>query len=1238
MINDIKTRHEKNEDKDKFKTNDFPMKKCYVFSLTILLICFTSLAYSQCTAIFWMSGVHAGYDTTGATYTFTYPNNQGTQFQAAPKATGTIDPNSTFVSSNTAIASVNSAGLLSLNGVGKCTITATTSGGCKAICNIIVNRPPVTPDANGILYVDSSGALTGDGSSWAKALDSFNLALSTATVNTNIKQIWVAKGTYQPLTNQSFAMVKNVQIYGGFAGTETSLSQRDLSAGHTSVLKGNGSSVILNNNNGLTTADTLDGFTITGGSGSAASGGGGINNLSGSPSIVNCIFSGNHSAYYGGGVAINSGSSPTFTNCVFSGNSTTNGGGGVWISSGSSAFTNCIFSGNIAASGGGGAFNTGDPRFINCVFSGNNTGGLGGGGVFNGTSSAFINCTFSGNKAPSGNGGAIMNSLTAFSTSLTNCIIYGNSDGIDGGTPTVSYSLVQGMSANAANHNLDGGTDPLFVSAPAYSNAPFASGNYQLQSGSPVIDKGNNAALPVNVTTDLAGNPRIIAGIVDMGAYEYQVNPQPPVITGQPANITVCDNAAAAFGITATGATLTYKWQSSADGITWNDISAVVSDSLKLTTVTLADSGRLYRVILNNVWGADTSNTARLTVNDTTAISTQPVDATACDGSATSFTVIAAGPSLSYQWQSSTDGTTWTNVAGATGAMLSLASVSTADNGTRYRAIVSGACDNLTSNTAILTVRAKTAITGQPLTQNLFEGDNASFTVTATGAGLSYQWASSTDNGANWNNISGATGATLTIDNTAVAQSGTQYQVAVTGTCGTIVSTSVTLMVKSRCVAPSITAQPSSQTGCEGTPVSFSVTATGTTPGYQWQSSSDGTNWNNINGATAATLTIANVTAIDNGKQYHAVITGGCGTVTSNTATLTVQTKATISTQPADQAVCGGSAASFSVTAAGTNLSYQWQSSSDGTTWTNVINGTSGILELSNVQVAQSGTEYRVILSSACSNITSDMATLTVNENAAITAQPQNQSVCENGDVTFSVAATGTKTSYQWQSSADGTNWDNVTDGTDPTLNLSSIPASDNGIKYRVLVNSVCMTVASDVVILTVNPLPDIAITADKANPVSKGDEVNLAAAGADTYQWKFVPGIEGGQNNAILQVRPTENETYHVTGTTAAGCSAQKDYAVQIATDYNLIANNIVTPNGDGINDTWFIKNIDVYPNNEVMIFDRSGRMIYYKKNYDNQWNGTINGSLLQEGTYYYVFKVDGGKKIFKGFIELIR
>ncbi|MES2653489.1 MAG: Ig-like domain-containing protein [Bacteroidota bacterium] len=86
------------------------------------------------------------------------------------------------------------------------------------------------------------------------------------------------------------------------------------------------------------------------------------------------------------------------------------------------------------------------------------------------------------------------------------------------------------------------------------------------------------------------------------------------------------------------------------------------------------------------------------------------------------------------------------------------------------------------------------------------------------------------------------------------------------------------------------------------------------------------------------------------------------------------------------------------------------------------------------------------------------------------------------------------------------------------------------------------------------------------------------------------------------------------------------------------LTANNALTPNGDGKNDFLTIKNIEFYPNNEVKIFDRAGRMIYTATNYKNDWDGKYNGNSLTEDTYYYSVELGSENKPFKSFITIVR
>jgi gliding motility-associated-like protein len=173
---------------------------------------------------------------------------------------------------------------------------------------------------------------------------------------------------------------------------------------------------------------------------------------------------------------------------------------------------------------------------------------------------------------------------------------------------------------------------------------------------------------------------------------------------------------------------------------------------------------------------------------------------------------------------------------------------------------------------------------------------------------------------------------------------------------------------------------------------------------------------------------------------------------------------------------------------------------------------------------------------------------------------------------------------------------------------------------------------------LTINALPTVNIVSSKGTEISKGETASLTASGGTSYSWSTASGIISGQNTATLTVRPAQTTTYTVRVTNANGCSSIASITIKVAEDYKLVANNILTPNGDGVNDTWIVQNIDMYPNNEVRIFDRNGREMYNKKGYDNSWNGTVSGTDLAEGTYYYIITYGADKLVQKGFITIIR
>ena len=87
-----------------------------------------------------------------------------------------------------------------------------------------------------------------------------------------------------------------------------------------------------------------------------------------------------------------------------------------------------------------------------------------------------------------------------------------------------------------------------------------------------------------------------------------------------------------------------------------------------------------------------------------------------------------------------------------------------------------------------------------------------------------------------------------------------------------------------------------------------------------------------------------------------------------------------------------------------------------------------------------------------------------------------------------------------------------------------------------------------------------------------------------------------------------------------------------------DIIPHNILTPNGDGKNDKWVVENLDLYPINEVVIFDKLGKVVYSQKSYQQDWDGTFNGQLLNAGTYYYEINLGPDLKPLKGYLTIIR
>lgn len=589
-------------------------------------------------------------------------------------------------------------------------------------------------------------------------------------------------------------------------------------------------------------------------------------------------------------------------------------------------------------------------------------------------------------------------------------------------------------------------------------------------------------------------------------------------------------------------------------------------------------------------------------------ITTQPASVTVTAPSPATFTVVASGAApLSYQWRRN-----GTAISGATGPSYTLSSTAVSNTGWVYTVTVSNAGGTVTSAGATLTVNAAPvapSITTQPASMFAIEPGGAMFSVLAAGTSpLSYQWRR---NGAP---IPGATGASYTLNPTAVGDSGAVFSVVVTNSVNSVTSAGATLTVFGGGAGATLidahfdtgpdgftylddafrgTDEPSYATGTHVTSGGFTGGALRVVVG--------GVNSQNIQGMSGGwrtSFTLAGPTpvvlvfrqrlteqntyeageytemlvSLDGALQgvapndYIARVVGGgptttgwqlvqlnLGVLSAGTHVLTLgaynnqktypdesaevliddlmlqavgsssATPPSITTQPASVTVTAPAQASFSVVATGTApLSYQWRRNGVA-----IPGATSATYVLNPTAVGDSGALFTVDVSNSANTVTSTAATLTVNAASvapSITTPPASVTVTAPAQAAFSVVATGTAPlSYQWRRNGTA-----IPGATSATYVLNPTAAGDNGALFSVTVSNSIDTVTSAAATLTVNtaavapsittPPASMTVTA----PTQAAFSVVAGGTAPLSYQWRRngvpIPGATG----ASYAVNPT--------------------------------------------------------------------------------------------------------------------
>ncbi len=403
------------------------------------------------------------------------------------------------------------------------------------------------------------------------------------------------------------------------------------------------------------------------------------------------------------------------------------------------------------------------------------------------------------------------------------------------------------------------------------------------------------------------------------------------------------------------------------------------------------------------------------------------------------------------------------------------------------------------------------AFTTQPTSQTVTAGANVTFAVAAIGSPTpTLQWQKNTVA------IAGQTGATLSLSNVQAADTAS-YRCVATNSAGPATSNAATLTVNAAAVAPAFSTQPAAQTALPGANVTFTVAATGSpTPTLQWQK-----NGAPIAGQTGTSLTLNPVTAADVAS-YTCVATNTTGSITSAAAALTLNAAApAFTTQPASQAVNSGVTVNFTVVATGLPTpTLQWRKNG-----TALSGQTSTGLSLVNVQTADAGS-YTCVATNASGSATSTAAALTINAvpvpdvAPVFTAQPAAQTSPTGGNVTFSVAVTGSPTpALQWRK--DGAA---LLGQISSSLSLANVQFSD-AASYTCTAKNSVGSVTSVTATLTVNP-PVAAGPESRISNVS----VRTTLAAAQTLIVGFT--MQGGSKLVLLRAVGPGLANFGVPGT----------------------------------------------------------------------------------------------------------
>ncbi len=398
-----------------------------------------------------------------------------------------------------------------------------------------------------------------------------------------------------------------------------------------------------------------------------------------------------------------------------------------------------------------------------------------------------------------------------------------------------------------------------------------------------------------------------------------------------------------------------------------------------------------------------------------------------------------------------------------------------------------------------------------------------------------------------------------------------------------------------------------------------------------WYSSNTVTGPYTAIGNTTSTYTVTN---LNNTMYYYVVVNSGiCPPDTSNIISINVSPQTVGGTVVPTTTVCAASNGGTLSLISYTGSILNWEFSTDGgINW----------IPLSNTSASQTysmlttTTLYRVkVKSGVCPEQYSYVGTIYVDPVSNAGILKKDTIVCIEGNTGTLTLNNYTGIITNWYSSVNGITWNALNNYTN-TYTYNNL--NDTTQFYTIVKSGVCPEDTSNIVTVYVMKFNG-AYTLPTDTSISLGYTIQIFGQGGQSYLW--IPSYNIS-DTAIANpfVWPLKDTVYKVIVTNQYGCVDTASVRIFVKKDYNLVIANTITPNGDNLNDYFWIGFIENYPNNEVIIFNRYGQEIFKGTNYDNKkvyWDGTYQGNKVPDGAYYYVIKFKDTDVVFKGSINVI-